>query len=382
MSSPSAEDASGPGLEVPTIDISGFEGEDAAASARVVSDVRRACESVGFFQLVNHGVPEDTLRLAMSAARAFFERPLEEKMAVADLRKGYIPVGGCDNAVRPTSMHEKFSCARVDGVDHSDPYYGGDHPQARLYFGDDNRWPTAPAHFRDAYVAYYKAMEALVARLLRVFAVALGSPADFFQTRVDKHVTNLVALWYPPVARGDGDEREGQDARARGGGEVERVKPHTDPTDVTVLAFERGPEGLQVWPEGRDGWIDVPSTTTAANERSTALLVNLGDVLRFWTNDRWQSTRHRVVVPERREGTSGSGEDDGGDRLSLVFFHMPNYDCVVDCEDFGAYVAGPDRPRKYPPFKSGERSHFAQLVRGEEGLPDRQTLRPDGSRGD
>ena len=362
MSSPSVEDASGSGLEVPTIDISGFEGEDAAASARVVSDVRRACESVGFFQLVNHGVPEDTLRLAMSAARAFFERPLEEKMAAADLKKGYIPVGGCDNAVRPTSMHEKFSCARVDGVDSSDPYYGGDHPQARLYFGDDNRWPTAPAHFRDAYVAYYKAMEALVARLLRVFAVALGGDADFFRDKCDKHVTNLVALRYPPVARGDGDERE-----------TERVKPHTDPTDVTVLAFERGPEGLQVWPEGGDGWIDAPATSDSSADASTALLVNLGDVLRFWTNDRWQSTRHRVVV---------TGEKDGGDRLSLVFFHAPNYDCVVDCEDFGAYVVGPDRPRKYPPFKSGERSHFAQLVRGEEGLPDRQTLRPDGSRGE
>ena len=362
MSSPSVEDASGSGLEVPTIDISGFEGEDAAASARVVSDVRRACESVGFFQLVNHGVPEDTLRLAMSAARAFFERPLEEKMAAADLKKGYIPVGGCDNAVRPTSMHEKFSCARVDGVDSSDPYYGGDHPQARLYFGDDNRWPTAPAHFRDAYVAYYKAMEALVARLLRVFAVALGGDADFFRDKCDKHVTNLVALRYPPVARGDGDARE-----------TERVKPHTDPTDVTVLAFERGPEGLQVWPEGAtDGSTrrrrpTPPPTPPPRSSSTSATCFGFGPTTGGSRRDtEWWS-------PGRRTG---------GDRLSLVFFHAPNYDCVVDCEDFGAYVVGPDRPRKYPPFKSGERSHFAQLVRGEEGLPDRQTLRPDGSRGD
>ena len=376
-------------MRVPTIDVSAFVGGEAGveARARVVSEVREACERVGFFYVANHGVPPSTLREAMGSARAFFELPLSAKMAVADLRKGYIPVGGCDNAVRPTSLHEKFSCSRVDGVDRADPYYGGDDPNAELYFGEENRWPAEPEGFRAAWEAYYRAMERVVALLHRVFAEALDVPEgpEFFARRSRKHVSNLVALRYPPVAVAD----DGSSAAP-----ALRVKPHTDPTDVTVLAFERGPRGLQVLPEGEDEWTDVPPPSV-----EDALLVNLGDVLRFWTNDRWQSTRHRVVGSggddgEARAGTgTGTGRGTGtgtgtsaasfvDDRMSLVFFHAPDYDARVDCDDVGGAVVGPDRPRRYPPFICGERSHFAQLKRNEAGLPDRQTLGENGERGE
>ena len=233
-------------MRVPTIDVSAFVGGEAGveARARVVSEVREACERVGFFYVANHGVPDSTLREAMGSARAFFELPLSAKMAVADLRKGYIPVGGCDNAVRPTSLHEKFSCSRVDGVDRADPYYGGDDPNAELYFGEENRWPAEPEGFRAAWEAYYRAMERVVALLHRVFAEALDVPEgpEFFARRSRKHVSNLVALRYPPVAVAD----DGSSAAP-----ALRVKPHTDPTDVTVLAFERGRAGCSTRGRGR-----------------------------------------------------------------------------------------------------------------------------------
>lgn len=209
---------------------------------------------------------------------------------------------------------------------------------------------------------------------MATFADALGVRKDFFDDKIDKHVTNLVALRYPPLGAASATDqpREATAMGATGCGEEEacvlRVKPHTDPTDITILAFEEGPNGLQVLPDGCADWVDVPHVPGS-------LLVNLGDVLRFWTNDVWRSTRHRVVT---RRGVIG----DGGDRLSLVFFHMPNYDAVIDCEDLGAAVVGPDRPRRFPAFKSGERSHFAQLVRNEKGLPDRQTLKEDNARGE
>jgi isopenicillin N synthase-like dioxygenase len=85
---------------------------------------------------------------------------------------------------------------------------------------------------------------------------------------------------------------------------------NADPTDITILAFEEGPNGLQVLPDGCAEWVDVAHVPGA-------LLVNLGDIMRFWTNDTWRSTRHRVVLQRR-----GGDDDDGGDRLSLVFFHM------------------------------------------------------------
>ena len=370
---------------VPTIDVSAFEGADATASDDVVRRVKEACERVGFFVVINHGVSDARARDAMAAARGFFARPLEEKMKIASLKKGYIPVGGCDNAVRPTNMHEKYSCSRVDGVDAvSDPYYDASaSPDAALYFGEQNRWPESPSGFREAWEEYYRTMETLASRLMRMFALALGADAHHFETRIDKHVTNLVALRYPPLdldldARADADADEGPDETI-----VERVKPHTDPTTLTILAFETGEAGgLQVLPDRRgdggdasgsdtgaevDEWIDVPSV-------AGGLLVNLGDVMRFWTNDAWKATRHRVVA--RRETLAL-------DRLSLIFFHMPNYDAVVDAGDFGAAVVNDARPRKYPAFKSGERSHFNQLMRDEEGLPDRQTLKEGtNARGD
>ena len=229
-------------FEVPTIDISAFDGDDPVASAAVVDAVRAACENVGFFLLADRGgVSEDLVRDALAASRGFFELPLDEKMRVASLKKGYIPVDGCDNAVRPTSLHEKFSCSRVDlaTVDRSDPYYDPSaSPQAELYFGEDNRWPGAPDGFRDAWERYYVAMESLTRRLLRIFARALRAKGgdDFFADKCRRHVSNLVALRYPPLDRSEGAAIE------------ERVRAHTDPTDVTILAFERGPQGLQVLP--------------------------------------------------------------------------------------------------------------------------------------
>lgn len=125
-------------VSVPCVDLS-------RPAAEVTRQVRAACEEVGFFMIVNHGVPDHLTRAAMRATRDFFDLPLEAKMKVASLKKGYIPVNGCDNAVRPTSLHEKFSCSRVDGVDlASDPsYYDPNGPNAELaglYFGEENRW--------------------------------------------------------------------------------------------------------------------------------------------------------------------------------------------------------------------------------------------------
>ena len=355
-------------VSVPTIDFGAFEGPDPEAHARVVREVADACERVGFFFASNHGIEERVLSDALRHARAFFEQPLEAKMRVADLRKRYIPVGGCDNAVRPSSMHEKFSCGPVD-VDENDAYYAGADARAALYFGEPNRWPSAPSGFRDAYESYYRAVAGFVDTTHRAFAEALGAPEAFFAKSSKKHVSNLVALRYPPVA-------DPSDA----GFPLERVRPHTDPTDVTVLLFEDGPRGLQVlpdWANGANAWID-PAPEDAGSKTKTKLLVNLGDATQFWTNDLWRSTRHRVVVRD--------AEDARRDRLSLVFFHAPDYDARVDARALAEAqkekgelgeekkVVSASRPARYPPFEASDRTHFAQLARDARGARDRQVI--------
>ena len=372
-------------VSVPTIDFGAFEGRDPEAHARVVRQVADACERVGFFFASNHGIEERVLSDALRHARGFFEQPLEAKMRVADLKKGYIPVGGCDNAVRPSSMHEKFSCGPVD-VDENDEYYVGADARAALYFGERNRWPNTPSGFRDAYESYYRAVVGFVDKLHRAFAEALGAPPTFFSRSSRKHVSNLVALRYPPVEDFEASKSP-----------LERVRPHTDPTDVTVLLFEDGPRGLQVMPEGgasANEWIDVPDDFYAADRddddddereermKKKNLLVNLGDATQFWTNDLWRSTRHRVIVRDVEEARR--------DRVSLVFFHAPDYDARVDAAALAAaQTAFPDesrkvvsatRPARYAPFEYSERTHFAQLKRDERGLRDRQVLDARGER--
>ena len=73
-------------------------------------------------------------------------------------------------------------------------------------------------------------------------------------------------------------------------------------------------------------------------------IVNLGDLMAEWTNDRWVSTLHRVINPPRDQAL-------GSRRLSMAFFHQPNYDAVIEClptcSDAG-------RPPRYGETTSGE----------------------------
>ena len=57
--------------------------------------LRTASEEVGFFYVENHGVPEPVISAADTAARAFFSRPLEQKLEVAinESHHGFIRVG-------------------------------------------------------------------------------------------------------------------------------------------------------------------------------------------------------------------------------------------------------------------------------------------------
>jgi isopenicillin N synthase-like dioxygenase len=88
----------------------------------------------------------------------------------------------------------------------------------------------------------------------------------------------------------------------------------------------------------KDGqWIDVPTLPGT-------FVVNLGDLMAEWTNNRWVSTLHRVVNPPRDKAL-------GSRRLSMAFFHQPNYDAVIECLPT---CCDADRPARYGRTTSGE----------------------------
>jgi isopenicillin N synthase-like dioxygenase len=114
-----------------------------------------------------------------------------------------------------------------------------------------------------------------------------------------------------------------------------RAGAHTDYGSLTILRQDAAPGGLQVLDAG-GAWLDVPA-------RPDALVVNLGDLMQRWTNDRWRSTLHRVINPP--PDVRGSAR-----RQSIAFFHLPNWDAQVTC--IPSCLLPGEQPR-HPPIAAG-----------------------------
>ncbi len=321
---------------VPIIDIApSFAGSPAARRA-VAAEIGRACETTGFLMITGHGVPQTLIDDADGLSRAFFALPLDEKMRISigiasRHRRGYRRMGvtnvaGSRGEAAPHDLREQF-VAGPEAVP-GDPYYA--RAEAARFF-PVNVWPARPADLAAAWRAYYAAAGTLAAHIMGLFALALALPERFFADKIDRHITQLVAVNYP---RQPSEPLPGQ----------LRAGAHSDFGSLTLLATDGSPGGLQVMmPDG--AWHDVQPVRGA-------FIVNLGDLMAQWTNDRWRSTLHRVVNPPRAVALDS-------ERHSLVFFHQPNFDARIEC--LPSCLAPGERP-KYPPVESGAHL-FAQLAK-------------------
>ena len=172
---------------------------------------------------------------------------------------------------------------------------------------------------------------------MRLFATALGEDERFFDDKIDHHFSTSPVNHYPVV---EGPPAPGQ----------LRAGAHTDFGSLTILAFDDAPGGLQVQMPDLT-WLDVAP-------REDQLLVNIGDMMARWTNDRWRSTVHRVVNPPVPPGA-------GRRRMTVGYFLHPNYDADVSCL---ASCCGPDRPAPLPaqhrrPAHAGEDGARRRCVR-------------------
>ncbi len=309
--------------DVPVIDLAPARGADVAERRRVARAIDDACREIGFFAIVGHGVPDRLVDDLRRLGHAFFALPVAERLAARHPRqgmnRGYHPAGGeslaaANDTEAPPDLKEYFHVGPVD-VGH-DPYYTS--ALGRRYH-EPNIWPVSPAGFEQAATAYYRAMGDLVRFLMRLAALALDVDETFFDDKIDRSIGTMRLNYYPAVtvAPSPGQLRSGA---------------HTDYGGFTVLGGEDVPGGLQV--RTRDGrWVDVATTPTT-------FIVNIGDLLMRWTNDRWLSNLHRVVNPPPADGP-------GRARLSIAFFNHPNYDTLIEC-------LPSQGPAKYPPVLSGE----------------------------
>lgn len=312
------------GRAIPVIDVSPYRVGTVDGKRVVAEAVDAAARSVGFLVVVGHGVDPSLVARLREVTTAFFALPDEEKLKVrmpADRYRGYMvaaeSLAASYGQESPPDLKESLTIGPVD-VEAGDPYFGP--AQAGASFAE-NLWPAQPPDLQEVWTAYYREMERLATEIMRIFALALRLDEHHFDASVDRHITNMSAIHYPPLTS------EPLPGQLRGGA-------HTDFGSITIVQRDAAPGGLQVLIDG--DWVPAPYI-------EDSFVINLGDLMAEWTNDEWVSTIHRVALPP-------SLDDAKSDRLSFTFFHQPNYDAVIDVIPT---CVGPGRPAKYGTTTSG-----------------------------
>ena len=307
----------------PVFDLARFEAGSPGEKRALGAEVDAICRTTGFLAVAGHGVPDATVEAAWTKAEAFFALPPERKQSAKAPYPGY-PYGYLGpetellarsrGVAAPPDIKESFNGgpARAPGGPRRSR-------GARLLLRPDHlarRSGWLPRGLAGVLCGDGRSRGADHARFRGRARTARGFLCPFLSAPVSA----LRALNYPALAA---PPKPGQI----------RAGAHTDYGSLTILLPQAGSRGLEIL--GPDGaWIEVPP-------RPGAFVVNIGDLMARWTNDRWTSTLHRVVIP-----------DDGGAerRQSFAFFHQPNWDAEIVALD--ACLAANEAP-KYPPVRSG-----------------------------
>jgi isopenicillin N synthase-like dioxygenase len=288
--------------EIPVIDIDGLFGESDARE--IVNEIDRACRDVGFFYIVGHRFDMQLAQCLSEVAREFFRQPDEAKCSL-----------GLDPSMRgflPLFYHSKITDS-FSGTSHQEGFWIG------ADFGSDsrhpleqaNRWPERPGSLRPVMLDYLAAIEDLAALLGQCFAEALGQDGRFYASRFARPTSRLKLNHYPLQENPERVDSIG-------------VVPHTDSGAFTILwQDENG--GLEVQTKSGE-WVGAPPI-------EGSFVVNIGDILQYWSNGRYSSTRHRVI---NRYGV---------DRYSIPYFVNPGAEVVISA------LEGDPR---FPPFNYGE----------------------------
>lgn len=296
--------------EVPVLDLTPLNrGGDLQGLAK---ELRRACETIGFFYVANHGVPKKVVDDVFAATRRYFDLPLEKRMEMKldeRFRRGFMPQGINQHPGYAPDLKESWEYALDLPLEDPDV-------QAGLPLHGPNRWPADMPWLRSAAEAYFDETMALGKRMLRVFALSLGLDEGYFLQFTKKPMVQTRLFHYPPQPVPD-EKQLG-------------VAPHSDYGMMTLLTQDPI-GGLEL--RKRDGeWIGAPWI-------EDTFVVNLGDLMKVWTNDVYVSNLHRVVNRTGRE------------RYSIPTFFNLDYHAPVACLPSCQSAANPP---KYAPIKSGD----------------------------
>ena len=300
-------------MSIPSVDLADFLSGDTVRKNDFVQKLGKAYEEVGFVAVKNHGVPDELIGDLYKYVQEFFSLPLDHKKnyEIPKLagQRGYTSFGkehakGSD----APDLKEFFQYGQVP----RDNYKEEEYP-ANVHVGE-----VAPFNitFDDAYRAFEKSGKAL----LQAIALYLGMDEHYFDNYVHNGNSILRAIHYPPITH--------EPASAI------RAEQHEDINLITLLVGASA-DGLEILTKQGE-WIPVTSLPDQ-------IVVNVGDMLQRFTNNKLRSTTHRVVNPKRELWHTS--------RFSIPFFLHPRSSMSLRCLDS---TVDASNPKLYEDATAGE----------------------------
>jgi isopenicillin N synthase-like dioxygenase len=295
-------------MSIPSVDLADFLSGDPVRKNDFVQKLGKAYEEVGFVAVKNHGVPDNLIADLYQYVQEFFSLPLEKKKAyeIAGLagQRGYTSFGkehakGSD----APDLKEFFQYGQVP----RDNYKEEEYP--------DNVKVSEVADFNKTFDDAYRGFEKSGTALLQAIALYLGLDEDYFDGYVHNGNSILRAIHYPPITQ--------EPASAI------RAEQHEDINLITLLVGASA-DGLEILSKQGE-WVAVTSLPEQ-------IVVNVGDMLQRFTNNKLISTTHRVVNPKRELWHTS--------RFSIPFFLHPrssmSLKCLESCVDEAHPIAYED----------------------------------------
>ena len=283
---------------IPIIDIRDYLAGRPGALAAAAREVHDALTTVGFFVLTGHDVALPLIQRTFAEARRFHALPIEKKLALKlnEHNNGYMVMGRYAVRTLQLNNNDKGDLNEAFFVKRERP---PDDPlllSGRRFVGP-NQWPVESdiPGFRANLLEYNAVMDRFVRRFMRIIAVALDLPPDWFDEAFTDSMHTLRLSHYPPV-RAEPNQFG--------------IAPHSDSNFMTFLAQTKIP-GLQLRmaPSGPNGgdWLDVPYVPNS-------FAVNSGDTC--IAGPTAASCRHRIA-PCRPKPATATRSRSSSDRASI-----------------------------------------------------------------
>ncbi|OEU11556.1 Clavaminate synthase-like protein [Fragilariopsis cylindrus CCMP1102] len=360
----------------------------------IITELLTAFTTIGFCTIINHGISSELISNTFKVSKQFFDLPLEVKLKYKYLspksNRGYIPSGmethdktydhsnsDCDSlssvTIIPPDQKETMDIGYDDNND-DDEIFKNNWPDQDIIdssLSNDNDDDDS-INFHDVIDEYFSLMDKLYLRLMKYIGLGLGLPddGDYLVQRCNQHHENLRLLHYPG---GNTNNANSSNSNIRG-------NAHTDFGALTLLVQDEV-GGLKVRRsnnESEEEWIDVKPVPNS-------IIVNVGDMLMRWSNDKLKATLHKVETPptinttatytrdeidscttrtiSNVHGIDDNHEEEGEvkvniidviipERYSIAFFCNVNKDVNIECLE--TCCNDTDNPPKYPIINSYE----------------------------